>query len=349
VKQGHIWIGTSISLVLLIYLFARVDYGHLWLSLASADVSLLLIASVLVVGTLVMRAWRWQYLLKPLKSVRFSNSMAATAIGLMANMILPVRLGEIVRAVILGQRERIDKSASFATVVVDRLLDGFTILFILLVLLMAAPLPFDQGWQQRLRWGGMAFFVLYGGVFIVLFYLHRAPAHVLQGVRRLGSQLPTRWVDRFCQFLESFSQGLHTLDRREYLGHIIVTSLILWGLMGFYNFLIVLAFQLHLPPTVGFVLLVAQAAAVMLPASPGFVGTHHAASVACLSLWGVTPETALSVALVMHALGYFLTIAIGAVYLWSVGLSLRALGHPERNIAGPPLPTAETEKPLATE
>ena len=199
-------------------------------------------------------------------------------------MILPVRLGEIVRAVVLGQRERIDKSASFATVVVDRLLDGFTILFILLVLLVVAPLPFDQGWQQRLRWGGMAFFLLYSGVFAMLFYLHRAPTQVLQAVRRLCSGLPTRWVDRSCQFLGSFSEGLHTLDRREYLGQIIATSLVLWGLMGAYNFLIVVAFQLHLPPTVGFILLVAQAAAVMLPASPGFVGTHHAASVACLSL-----------------------------------------------------------------
>jgi len=340
VKQGHIWIGTSISVALLVYLFARVDYGQLWLSLTSADPSLMLIASVLLTGTLVMRAWRWQYLLKPLKSVKFSNSMSATAIGLMANMILPVRLGEIVRAVVLGQRERIDKSASFATVVVDRLLDGFTILFILVVLLLVAPLPLDQEWEKRLRWGGMVFFLLYGGVFALLFYLHRAPAQVIQGVRRLCAGLPTRWVDRLCQFLESFSAGLHTLNRKEYLGQIIVTSLILWGLIGVYNFLIVLAFQLHLPLTVGFILLVAQAAAVMIPASPGFVGTHHAATVACMSLWGVTPEASLSVALVMHAIGYFLTIAIGAIFLWVGGISMRDLGQSDREIPGTPSPTA---------
>jgi uncharacterized protein (TIRG00374 family) len=255
-------------------------------------------------------------------------------------MILPMRLGEIVRAMVLGQRERVAKSASFATVVVDRLLDGFTILFILVVLLLVVPLPFDQEWQRRLRWGGLVFFLLYGGVFALLFYLHRAPTQVLQGVRRLCSRLPTRWVDGLCQFLESFGAGLHVLDRTEYLGQIVVTSLLLWGLMGVYNFLIVLAFQLHLPLTVGFVLLVAQAAAVMIPASPGFVGTHHAASVACLSLWGVSPEASLSIALVMHAIGYFLTIAIGAVYLWAVGLSMRDLGQPGRSVAGTPSPTA---------
>src|SRR5262245_18279925 len=182
VKQGHIWIGTSISVALLVYLFARVDYGQLWLSLTSADPSLMLIASVLLTGTLVMRAWRWQYLIKPRKSVKFSNCMSATAIGLMANMILPVRHGEIVRAVVLGQRERIDKSASFATVVVVRLLDGFTILFFLVVLLLVAPLPFNHEWQQRLRWGGVGVFLVYGGAFGFLFFLRWAACRVLAGV-----------------------------------------------------------------------------------------------------------------------------------------------------------------------
>ena len=339
-KQRHIWVGLGISLALLGYLFARVEYGRLWLSLTSADVPLLLLAAALLTGTLVTRAWRWQYLLKPLKRVGFSNSLSATSIGLMANMILPLRLGEIVRAVVLGYREGIDQSASFATVVVDRLLDGFTILFILAVMLLVVPLPLDRAWQERLRWGGLLFFFIYLGVFALLFYLHRSPAQVLHWMRRLSSGLPARWVDRLCRFLESFSRGLHILDHTEYLGQIVVTSLILWGLMGAYNFLIVQAFHLNLPLTVGFLLLVVQAVAVMLPSSPGFVGTHHAASFACLRLWGVSPETALSVALVMHAIGYLLTIAIGAIYLWVVGISLRDLSQPDRAIPDLPSTTA---------
>jgi glycosyltransferase 2 family protein len=336
VKQGHVWVGASISLVLLGYLFSKVEYRPLWRSLASADVTFLLLAAVVVSGTLVIRAWRWQYLLKPVKSVGFSNSMAATSIGMMANMILPVRLGEIVRAVVLGHRERIDKSAVFATVVVDRLLDGVTILFILALILLIAPLPVDQAWQRRLQWGGVTFFLLYFAVFALLFYLYRSPARVLRGVRRLCSWLPARWVDRLCRFLESFCGGLQIFDRTDYLFQMIVTSLMLWGLMGLYNFLVVSAFQLNLPWVIGFILVVAQAAAVMIPSSPGFVGTHHAASVACLSLWGISPEAALGVALVMHAIGFFLTIVVGAVYAWNVGLSMRDISHVERALPGTP-------------
>jgi uncharacterized membrane protein YbhN (UPF0104 family) len=125
--------------------------------------------------------------------------------------------------------------------------------------------------------------------------------------------------------LEGFSGGLQTLGRWDSLGQIVVASALLWGAIGLYNFLVLLAFQLQLPLAVGFLLLVFQAFAVMLPSSPGFVGTYHAASVACLSLWGVQAETALSVVLVMHALGFFTTIAAGFVCLWAIGLSPRDL------------------------
>jgi glycosyltransferase 2 family protein len=338
VKQRYVWVGMGISLALVIYLFFffPVHYGRLWASLASANAVLLLLAAGLLAGTLAIRSWRWQYLLKPLKEVEFSSLMSATSIGMMANMIFPLRLGEIVRAVVLGHREHMDKSASLATVVIDRLLDGFTILFILAVLLLVSSLPLEGGLARAVWWGGLAMLALYLGVFVFLFYLYHATAQALQAVRRIDMVLPLRWVDKLSQFLESFSAGLQPLGRKEYLGQIIVTSIMLWGTYGLFNFLVVLAFQLQLPLTVGFLLVVFQAFAVMVPSSPGFVGTYHAASVACLTLWGVSPEVALSVALVMHAIGFFLTIGIGASYLWGIGVSLHDITRPGMDISSSP-------------
>ncbi|MBI3330232.1 MAG: flippase-like domain-containing protein [Nitrospinae bacterium] len=324
-RQVWMWTGLGISLAFLVYLFAGINYGHLWISLASANVSFLLPAGVLMGGTLAIRAWRWGYLLKPLKPVSFPSLMSATSIGLMANMVLPARLGELVRAFVLGHREHLDKSASFATIIVERLLDGFTILFILAVLLLLAPLPLGQGIERTLRWGGLVTLLVYVGVFTFLLYLQRSTARTVRGVQRVCARLPVRYVDKLCRLLESFSGGLQTLRQREYLGRIIVGSAALWGAVGVYNFLIVLAFQLQVPLTVGFLLLVFQAFAVMVPSSPGFVGTYHAASVACLTLWGISTEMALGVALVMHALGFFLTVGTGFICLWTAGLSLRDL------------------------
>jgi uncharacterized protein (TIRG00374 family) len=340
VKQGHVWVGIGISSLLVVYLFSRVDYRQLWISMVSADMVLLGCAGAALAATFAIRSWRWRYLLRPLKRVGFSSLMAATSIGLMANMIFPFRLGEIVRAVVLGHKERLDGSASFATVVVDRLLDGFTVLLILAILLLVAPLPLDHEWESRLRWGGFLFFALYLGVFALLFALLRSQEKVLGGIQRISWGLPAGWVDKFCRFLASFSGGLHTLERTEDTGQIIVTSLMLWGLIGIYNFLVVSAFHLKLPLTVGFLLLVVQAIAVMVPSSPGFVGTYHAATVACLSLWGVNAEEALSVAVVMHAINFLLAIGMGLSYLWSVKLSLRDFTRPK--LASPPSSSAPT-------
>lgn len=327
-KQGYFWIGIGISLALVVYLFSKVDYGRLWGSLVSADIPLLALAGAMVASTFALRSWRWYYLLRPLKTVSFASLMSATSIGLMANMIFPARLGEIVRAVVIGQCEGIDKSASFATIIVERLLDGFTILLILGILLLLFPLPLDQTWAQAVRWGGLLSLMLYLGVLAFLLYLYHETTRVLRGVRRLSRVFPSRWVDRLVQFLESFSVGLQTLSSGNFLAHIIVTSILLWVAVGLYNFLVIMAFGLQLPLTVGFLLLVFQAFAVMIPSSPGFVGTYHAASVACLSLWGVAAEAALSVALVMHAGTFFITVGLGAAFLWGIGVSFRDLvGH----------------------
>jgi hypothetical protein len=338
VKQVYFWSGIGISLALVVYLFAKVDYGRLWGALIAADIALLACAGGLLVSTFALRSWRWYYLLRPLKSVGFSSLMSATSIGMMANMIFPARLGEIVRAMVIGQRERIDKSASFATIIVERLLDGFTILLILGVLLLVSPLPLDQTWARAVRWGGLLTLLVYLGVLAFLLSLYHATSRVLGSVRRLSKALPERWVDRLAHFLESFSVGLQTLGGRHYLAHIIVMSFLLWGAIGLYNFLIVMAFGLQLPLSVGFLLLVFQAFAVMIPSSPGFVGTYHAASVACLSLWGITAEAALGVALIMHAGNFFITLGLGVGFLWLIGVSWRDLMRPDTALR--PSPTS---------
>jgi uncharacterized protein (TIRG00374 family) len=312
-----------------------VDYGQVWLAMTSADLRLLGMAGLSLVSTFAIRSWRWQSLLQPIKQVRFSTLMTATSIGLMANMIFPARLGELVRALVLGRQERMETSTSLATIVVERIYDGLTILLMLAALLFFVPLPLSESWVRTLQWGGMLTLLGYLGVCAMLYYLYRATAHAVSGVRRLERFLPRQWPEKLGGLLASFSHGLLSFSRRKSLGRIVFSSILLWTVVGLYNFLVVLAFHLPLPLAVGFLLVVFQAFAVMIPSSPGFVGTYHVASVACLKLWNVTDEAALSVALVMHAMTFFLTIGMGFGCLWSVRGSLREFIRPNV-IASPP-------------
>jgi len=335
VRVSHVWTGVGISTVLIVFLFSRVNYGQLWLALISADLVVLVMAGALLATTFAVRSWRWQFLLKPIKSVRFSTVMAATSIGSLANMIFPARLGELVRALVLGRQERIETSTSLATVVVERVCDGFAILLILAALLFFAPLPLTAGGIRTLRWGGLLTFVGYLGICAILYYLHYSPAHAVMGMKHFDRFIPTRWMDKLSGLLASFSSGLQTFSQRESLGQVVFSSILLWTIIGLYNVMVVWAFHLHLPFTAGFLLVVFQAFAVMIPSSPGFVGTYHVASVACLKFWDVNEEMALSVALVMHAITFFLNISMGFGYLWSIRGSLREFTKPEQGSAPP--------------
>ena len=140
-KHWKTWIGFLISAAILFLAFHRIDFRLLLENLQKANYLYLVPIVVVIFLSMALRALRWGYLLLPIKRVGFPNLFAGILIGFMANNVLPVRMGEFVRAYIIGRSEQIRKSASFGTVVVERLFDGFTVLGLLVVVLTFLHLP----------------------------------------------------------------------------------------------------------------------------------------------------------------------------------------------------------------
>src|SRR4029077_3214782 len=80
---------------------------------------------------IVIRSWRWQYLLEPLGPTRFVNAFRATVVGFAASSVLPARAGEVIRPYFLARHERMSATGAFATIVLERLLDTITVLVLL--------------------------------------------------------------------------------------------------------------------------------------------------------------------------------------------------------------------------
>src|SRR2546425_3512411 len=134
-------IGISLLLtVLFIYLFARrFDVGAATRSLRAASPGLIA-ASVFVnlVGYLI-RAWRWRVLMAPVKKgVGMYNLTSTMFIGFMISFIVPFRVGEVARPVLLARREKISTTATLATVALERLFDVMTVMGLLLVFVLTA-------------------------------------------------------------------------------------------------------------------------------------------------------------------------------------------------------------------
>ena len=326
VRDKKLWIGMGISLFFLILLFRKIDFAKLVAAFREMDYRFLWGAIALTFVSYFLRAVRWRILLAPLKQTRLANLFPATIIGYMANNILPARLGEFVRAYVLAGKEGLDTSATFATLVLDRLCDGFTVLVILLVTFFTVRLPAGmESVQHGLVVGGYVTLAFYLGVVAFVVVLKRATMRTLEFLRRLLSPFPPRVAEKVIPVLGSFIEGLRLSSRPAELAGLFVVSLAIWTTAIIPVDLILQSFGIHLPITASMFIMVFLVFAVMVPASPGFVGTYHAACVYGLMAFNIQMERAMSVAIIMHGVNFFPVIIAGGFYLWRDKISLKGV------------------------
>ncbi len=132
--------------------------------LQSLDWSYLHAAIVLYVLHLVVRGQRWQVLLAPLRHLTVRDAFAYVNIGYMANDLLPLRVGEVIRAVLLGKKNGIIKRAVLATVVVQRLLGILSLAALTVILMFTMPIP-PLVKQTAVAFGGVSCLVAAGHPF----------------------------------------------------------------------------------------------------------------------------------------------------------------------------------------
>lgn len=322
-----LWIGIGISLIFLVFLFRSINGEELLRAFQGMEPRYIFPAIAVTFLSYFFRAVRWKYLLSPLKKIPAGNLFSATIIGYMANNILPARLGEFVRAYVLGEQEQLDTSAVFATLVLDRLSDGFTVLILLLLTLFTLRFPAgNESVQNGLVLGGYVTLAIYLVVVAFLVVLKRNTVRTLHFLEKMLRPFPKGISGRIIPLLGSFLDGVRLSTQKGELFAIGASSVVVWGLAILPIDLVLRSFGISLPLTVSMFVLVLLVFAVMVPASPGFVGTYHAACVYGLLAFGIPREKALSVAIIVHGINFFPVIVAGFVCLWKDNLSLVKLG-----------------------
>jgi hypothetical protein len=320
------WLGICVSMFFMVLLFRKIDFRQLWLALLTVDYRYILLAVVCTFFSYFLRAVRWHYLLIPEKRIPLSSLYPATIIGYMANNVMPARLGEFVRAYVLAQREGLQTPAVFASLVIDRLFDGFTVMLILLLTLFTLRLP--QGLTEAetvLKTGGVVTFVLYAGVVAFLILLKCQTMRTLAWTAVLLKPLPQCLTERIIPLLGSFIGGIRMSSNGGHIAAVLASSLAVWIFCIIPVNFVLQGFGINLPITASMFILVLLVFAVMVPASPGFIGTYHYACFKGLSAFGITGPVAASIALVLHGTAFFPVIVAGAYHLWQGKISLNAV------------------------
>ena len=332
-----LWIGIAISAFFLFLLFRKIDFDKLAAAFRELDYRYIPPALLLTFVSYYLRAVRWKFLLLPIKRTRLANLFPSTLIGYMANNLLPARLGEFVRAYSLGQKERIGTSAVFASLVVDRLCDGFTVLLVLLCTFFTIRLPAGmEHVQQGLVTGGYVTFAFYLAVLAFLALLKRRTDWTVRLVARIISTFSARLSGQVATQMRSFISGIRMPTEPAPLAGILVSSLLIWASAIWPIDLVLRSFGVLLPPAASMFIMVFLVFAVMVPASPGYVGTYHFACVTALSAFRIGPEKALSIALVIHGMSFFPVIAAGLYCLWRDKLTLKKISAENQNESGAP-------------
>lgn len=315
--RTKIWLGVAVSAVLLWVAVRGVNLDEVLQQLRQVQ----LVWLIPVLASIVVRFWltalRWQLLLRPTKRIGIHRLFAITLIGFMANNVLPARLGEFVRAYALGRSEALPASLPFATIVIERIFDGFTLLVFLV-----GGLSFLRPTRTLLWAAGLTC-----GLYLVVLasLLAIRTGHGLGLLTAVLDRLPERVGTQARRLLESFRAGLDVFGDPSAIVGTAMLSIVIWVVNALGVEAMFRAFSLDLPVYACFLVLGVIAVAVALPSAPGYVGPFQAGTVQGLALLGVARETALSLSIVYHLCNYIPITIAGLAYLSALNLTLGEL------------------------
>jgi len=302
-----------------------VSLREVWHEIRTARLGWLLTAAAGATLTFPLRAIRWRYLLRDQGAVLPLRPLwHATAIGFMANNLLPARAGEFARAFAARSLTGVRFTTAFASVAVERVFDGLFLVGLLVVGFLAGGFTTAATVQgvplSRIALGGA---LLFGSVFVVALAVVWQPART----RRLAHAvlqrvLPARWADRVLGIVDGVLDGLSALRAPARLGAVVFWSLVLWLVNAGSFALAFVAFDLTLPWGAALVLQGLLAFGVAVPSTPGFFGVFEGVTRASLALYGVAGTAAVSLAIGYHIVGFIPITVLGLWSLWSAGMRM---------------------------
>ncbi|MBE7433882.1 MAG: flippase-like domain-containing protein [Anaerolineales bacterium] len=329
-KKWQFWLGVLISILFLWLALRGLKLGDFWGAMQKANYIWLAPGIMVYFVGVWVRAWRWHYLLGPIKKIPTKTMFPVTTIGYMGNNIYPARAGEVLRAVVLKRKEGVSVSASLATIIVERIFDGVVMLaFVFVNLTELAKLTDASGFVGNIQQVAVIGTGVFLGALIVFLLAAMFPQKTMkisQWMMRIF--VPQRYHLRLTNIINKFLDGLASLRSPFNVLMVFLTSVFIWLLETGKYWFVMHAFDFN----VSFFALMLMNGIVNLattiPSAPGYIGTFDAPGIAVLTAYGVDHATAAGYTLVLHVALWVPITALGAYYLAREGIkwneSLRA-------------------------
>jgi len=268
-----------------------------------------------------IRAYRWSYLLLPVKQISIPPLFRSTVIGFMGNYVFPFRAGEVMRAVSIGQNQNISKAAAFGSIVLERIFDGLVISLTPFIVLAAIALP---PWLMRLNNACLGLYIV--GLLVLMIGTKRG--WIESWLTRTTGLLPVFCAQRVKSFAGEFLRGMNGINDAGALLPISLLSLVCWLVHGLYFFFMFEALDIQLTFWTALIIQTVIGIGVILPAAPGYVGNFEYFTVLALGVFGISQEAAFAYALLTHICEFIPVTALGFFFVLRNGFQ-RELAAPE--------------------
>lgn len=309
-----------VSFGLIYFSFKDLEWEPFWQTILSINYWLLAAGGAVLVLSNVVRAARWRILLSPQQEIKTFPLFEATMMGYMGNNILPFRLGEVLRAVVVAKRHGLKVSGVGASIVVERSVDMLS--FLILAGVYAVLVPTFESAKLIASLGLGALFM----VIVLGFWVNRQHAKFEARIRGWSESQKEKGHPKRGENLVSIFKGLETLWRMPKPLHVVLQTTFLWFLYLMVTVLALAAFDFDLSVLdlwrISAILLIFTTLSLSVPAAPGYVGTYHGAVLAALLIFDIDSDAARAFAIVMHLMNYLLYTPLGAWFLVKAGMSL---------------------------
>jgi uncharacterized protein (TIRG00374 family) len=321
-KKWQFWLGVFVSMLFIWLALRGLRLDQFWEAVKTANYWWVLPGVAVYFVAVWARAWRWHYLLQPIKDVPTRTMFPITAIGYMGNNIYPARAGEVLRAVVLKRRQNVSISASLATIIVERIFDGVVMLgFVFINLPELAHLTSSSGFVGNIQQVAVIGTGVFLGALVIFLLAAMFPGRSsLLGTWLIRRLLPSRMGERATGLMHKFLDGLASLRSPLGIFMVFVTSVIIWLLETGKYWFVMHAFNF----SVSFFTLMLMNGIVNLattiPSAPGYIGTFDAPGIAVLIAYGVDQATAAGYTLVLHVALWLPITLLGAYFLTREGI-----------------------------
>jgi len=324
---GSTVLALGISLGLLAWALRGVEFDALIESIGSIHITPMIGAVLIATALFPLKIFRWRLLLRQPDGQQISAKAMwhAIAMGFMANNVLPLRIGEVVRTFAVSRLGKVGLGAALSSIGVERIFDGLALVSLLTLALFLVDIPADVNIASvSLTHAATIAGVLGAGALAAAIAVVLFPRAAERLVVLLVSS--PRFSARLLGILEDLQQGMQALRSPARVAGVVLWSAVLWLLNGLAYYVAFMAFDIQIDMAGALLVLGVLSLGIAMPSAPGFVGVFEAAILLVLGgFYGVSDDVAMAYALTYHATTF---VPITLLGLWSVartGLGIREL------------------------